>query len=169
MSSISFPLSFHLVIFAGTEERRGQGPLDHIPLKTHCHSQSEICRPTKPPNISVLIIRGPGGFNYAGKPAPAEPSGPQRLVRAVRRLACLPLIYPLFTLYVSLIYPLFTPYLPLIYPLFTCYLPLVYPLFTTYLPLIYPLFTPYLPVMYPLFTPYSPLIYPLIFALFTPS
>ena len=131
MSSISFPLSFHLVIFAGTEERRGQGPLNHYPLFTpYLPFLYPLFTPYLPFIYHLFTLY-------------------------------LHLIYPLFTLYLPLIYLLFTLYLPLIYPLCTPYLPLIYLLFTLYLPLIYHLLTLYLHLIYPLCSSYLPPIHPL--------
>ena len=85
--AFSFPLSFHLVIFVGTEERRGQGPLNHIPLFTpYLPFMYPLFTPYLPFIYHLFTLY-------------------------------LHLIYPLFTPftpYLPLIYPLFTPYLLLI-------------------------------------------------------
>ena len=96
MSSFLFPLSFHLVIFVGTEQRRGQGPLNHIPLFT---PDLPLIYPSCIPYLPLIC---PSFTTY------------------------LPFIYilftpyfPFFTPYLPFIYPLFTLYVPLIYPLCT--------------------------------------------------
>ena len=112
-----FPLSFHLVIFVGTEERRGQGPLNHIPLFTpYLPFMYPLFTPYLPFIYHLFTL----------------------YLHLIYPLFT-PFMYPLSTPYLLRIYPLFTFHLPLIDPLFTSYLPLIYPLFSSYLPTIHPL------------------------------
>ena len=119
MSSILFPLSFHLVIFVGTVRREDGARSITSPYFPLIYRLFTPYLPFLYPLFTIYLpLIYPFFTPYS------------------------PLIYPFFTPYLPLMYPLFTTYLPLIYRLFTPYLPLIY----RYLPLICFLFTPYLPL-----------------------